>query len=86
MRKPSSVCLAGMPAFSTRAMTSSSADWIGYLDGEIQQTERVRRGRGRTFPLPGVQADVVVIAARRDKPHAERAVATPIKSKPIRSW
>src|SRR6266851_9559246 len=39
------------------------------LDREAAEPRRARRRRRRALPCPGIQSEVVVVAARRDKTH-----------------
>ncbi len=44
---------------------------VRQLHAEVAQTHGVRRRRRSALALPGIQSDVVMVAARRDEGHAE---------------
>jgi hypothetical protein len=50
---------------SAQGIGESSAGWI--QNGEMKQAGAIRRRRGAAKTFPGIEADVVVIAARRNE-------------------
>ena len=56
-----------MPASTTRLTRVGQASLVGIADRDVIEPGRPRGGGEPPVALPGVQADVVVVAAGRDK-------------------